>query len=279
MKKIILIIYTSLIIMGCSPQNIEFILDNPTDTAFKTKINDKEYILNAGTYEKISLNPGKQELTDINGKKHTFIVYADSLGGIINPSKSDYIYATIVYAIEGEEDSFGTTEKQIVLNGMKYKGPFDITNNLIIDKNLRKWKFDIHVPLPETIRVYNEKGNIFTKVFTLNEFSSYIRENGIEGIPTEEKNTESIQVISTEFADNVSLLEDSDLKKHLENLIALDNAYGIADQPKEQKRIMSEYKDAWKNYVQYSMENKELIERSPTAKFNYLGRGVLILDE
>ena len=52
MKKIFVTIFTLLMFLGCSIQKGTFILDNPTDTAIKTKVDGKEYNLGAGEYEK-----------------------------------------------------------------------------------------------------------------------------------------------------------------------------------------------------------------------------------
>mgnify|MGYP000735815628 FL=1 len=89
MKKIFVTIFTLLMFLGCSIQKGTFILDNPTDTAIKTKVDGKEYNLGAGEYEKLVLKPGKHTLTDAYGKELSFIVYADSSGGVINPSRSN----------------------------------------------------------------------------------------------------------------------------------------------------------------------------------------------
>ena len=43
-------------------------------------------------------------------------------------------------------------------------------------------------------------------------------------------------------------------------------------------KIMSEYKKAWKNYVQASMKDNSDLELLNELKFNNLGRGVLITE-
>ena len=140
MKKIFVTIFTLLMFLSCSIQKGTFILDNPTDTAIKTKVDGKEYNLGAGEYEKLVLKPGKHTLTDAYGKELSFIVYADSSGGVINPSRSNYIYVSMAYAAEGAGDSFRPMEKDIIINGMSYEGPFDITDDLIVDKNMKNEK-------------------------------------------------------------------------------------------------------------------------------------------
>ena len=91
MKKFFMGIFVMFMVFSCSFQKSVFILDNPTDTAVNVKIDGKEYSLGAGGYEKMNLKPGKHTLTDSQGKEYSFIIYADSKGGIINPTRSDYI--------------------------------------------------------------------------------------------------------------------------------------------------------------------------------------------
>ena len=68
-------------------------------------------------------------------------------------------------------------------------------------------------------------------------------------------------------------------KKYAEEMSALDKAYAAATEGKEQKRIMAEYKKAWKNYVQASMDDNSDLELLGELKFNNLGRGVLIIEK
>ena len=280
MKKFFMTIFVLLMLFSCSFQKSTFILDNPTDTAIKAKVDGKEYNLSAGEYEKIVLKPGKHTLTDISGKETSFIVYADSKGGIINPTRSDYIYVSMAYAVEGAADSFRPMGKDVIVDGMKYEGPFGMENDLIIDKNLKSWKYDIHTPFPETIYINdrNSKGNIFTKIFTQKEFLDFTAGMGITGVPAsgaEMKKTEEKSAVP-EY--KVPPFKNSDVKKYAEKMVALDKAYATAVNAGEQKKIMSEYKKAWKNYVQASIDDNSDLELLNELKFHNLGRGVLITE-
>ena len=280
MKKIFMTIFVLLMFFSCSFQKSTFILDNPTDTAIKVKVDGKEYNLSAGEYEKLILKPGKHTLTDISGKEVSFIVYADSKGGIINPTRSDYIYVSMAYAAEGAADSFRPMGKDVIVDGMKYEGPFGMANDLIIDKNLKSWKYDIHTPFPETIYTSdrNSKGNIFTKIFTQKEFLDFTAEMGISGVPADGDEMKKTEEESAAPEYKVPPFKNPDMKKYAEEMVALDKAYATAINAGEQKKIMSEYKKAWKNYVQASMDNNSDLELLNELRFNNLGRGVLITE-
>ena len=280
MKKFFMIIFMLLMVFSCSFQKGVFILDNPSDTAIKVKIDGKEYNLGTGKYEKLTLKPGKHTMTDSEGKEVSFIVYADSKGGVINPTRSDYIYVNMAYAVEGAGNSFRPMGEDIIVNGLKYEGPFGMVNDLIIDKNFKGWDYDIHTPFPEKIYTSdgNSKGNIFIKIFTKKEFLDFAEEMGIVGTPEsggEVKKTPEKPAVS-EY--KVPPFKNPDVKKYAEEMVALDKAYATAINAGEQKKIMSEYKKAWKNYVQASMDNNSDLELLNELRFNNLGRGVLVTE-
>ncbi len=280
MKKIFITIFILLMFLSCSHQKNTFILDNPTDTAFKTKIDGKEYNMGAGEYEKLVLKPGKHTLTDTDGKEVSFIVYADSKGGVINPSRSNYIYASMAYATEGSGDSFRPAGEDVILDGLKYEGPFGMTNDLVIDKNLKNWEYDIHTPFPETIYTNdrNSKGNIFTKIFTQREFLDFMTDMGVQGIPAAEDEMKKTAEEPAVPEYKVPPFKNPDVKKYAEEMVALDKAYATAEKAGEQKKIISEYKKAWKNYVQASMKDNSDLELLKELKFNNLGKGVLVTE-
>jgi hypothetical protein len=280
MKKIFIIIFTMLIVLGCSSKKSTFILDNPTDTAINVKLDGKEYKLNSGEYASLTLAPGKHTLTEADGKEISFIVYADSKGGVINPTKSDYIYVSIAYAAEGAGDMFRPAGEDIIVNGLKYEGPFGITDDLIIDKNMKDWKYDIHTPFPDTIytRDRNSKGNIFTKIFTQKEFLAFVNEMGILGTQAEESQIKKDKAEKPAVEYKVPPFKNPKVKQYAEEMSELDKAYATAVKAGEQKKIMSEYKKAWKNYVQASMEDNSDLELLNELKFNNLGRGVIIIE-
>ena len=67
-----------------------FYLDNPTDKNIKITLDSKVYNLKPKTYEVLNLKMGQHiaELSD--GTKVYFKIFANSKGGIINPSGATY---------------------------------------------------------------------------------------------------------------------------------------------------------------------------------------------
>ena len=283
MKKYFITMISLIFIVGCSISSPTFFLDNPTDTTIQVEIDKIKYVIEPNKFEKLRLKAGEHNMKLSNGKEVKFIVYSDSKGGVINPTQSDYIFVHIAYAVKGQEKSFRPMGKNITIDGIEYDGPFGITNDLIIDKNARQWKYDIHTPFPdkETTSDRNTKGNIRTEIFTKNEFINFFEtETSTQGYHEANKVSSEKPALEEEKETLISEapnFKSPEVKKYAEEIVNLDKEYGVTVNPGRQRKIRKEFKKAWKNYVEALMKSDSSdLELSNKFGMNNLGRGVII---
>ena len=105
MKKFLLILL-SIFFISCDIKNSHdnehiFYLDNPTNKNIEITLDSKLYKLKSKTYEILNLKMGEHiaELSD--GTKVYFKVFANSKGGIINPTGATYTIDFIRYQSSG----------------------------------------------------------------------------------------------------------------------------------------------------------------------------------
>ena len=283
MKKYFITIILLIFTVGCSISGPIFFLDNPTDTTIQVEIDKIKYVIEPNKFEKLKLKAGAHNMKLSNGKEVNFIVYSDSKGGIINPTQSDYILVHIAYAVKGQEKSFRPMGENVIIDGVEYDGPFGIANDLIIDKNTKQWKYNIHTPFPdkETTSDTNTKGNIRTNIFTKNEFINFFEaETGTQGYHEANKVLSEKPVLEKKkevVISEVPNFKSPEVKKYAEEIITLDKEYGVTENPGRQRKIRSEFKKAWKNYVEALMKSDSSdLDLSNKFATSNLGRGVIV---
>ena len=283
MKKYFLTLILLVFAVGCSLSTPDFILDNPTDKAIEVEIDGKKHVIEPNKFEKLKLKAGKHNMKLSDGKDINFIVYSDSKGGVINPTRSDYIFVHMAYVVKGSEKSFRPAGEDIIIDGIEYNGPFGLANDIIIDKNVKNWKYDIHTPFPkkETTSDKNSKGNIRTKIFTKSEFINFFEEETrTQGYYDANKiiSDKPVLIDAAETATSeVPNFKNPEVKKYAEEIMSLDKEYGVTDNAGRHSKIRKEFKIAWKNYVQALMKSDSSdLELSNIFSTSNLSRGVII---
>ena len=137
MKKFLLLLlpifFISYVIYSDTDNKHIFYLDNPTSKNIEITLDGKLYKLKSKTYEVLNLKTGEHiaELSD--GTKVYFKIFANSEGGIINPTGATYTINYIHY--------------QSSRISVEWQEPEDITlptyNDFIIDKNYIAWEYNI----------------------------------------------------------------------------------------------------------------------------------------
>ena len=241
-----------------------FYLDNPTDKNIKITLDSKVYNLKPKTYEVLNLKRGEHiaELSD--GTKVYFKIFANSKGGIINPSGATY---TINY--------FRYQNPRICVD---WSEPEDTVlptfDDFIIDKNYMAWEYDIFeevtresMPkkLSPEVDIY-----VFTKIYSPSE----------KDIDYDiEKPKANLPKIDSDY--NIPNNEDKTFQNYIKQIIDLDKAYKDTDDAKKQKKILKEYdkiaKIIWSDYsksniVLGSYDNVDL----KALNLKSLDRGVII---
>ena len=167
MKKIFLLLlsvfFISNSLFAATDGKHIFYLDNPTNKNIEITLDSKLYKLKPKTYEVLNLKIGKHiaELSD--GTKVYFKIFANSKGGIINPTGATY---TINY--------FRYQSPRICVDWRDPEGTVLPTfDDFIIDKNYIAWEYDIFEEatkesMPKKLSP-NEDIHVFTKIYSPSE--------------------------------------------------------------------------------------------------------------
>ena len=242
-----------------------FYLDNPTDKNIKITLDSKVYNLKPKTYEVLNLKMGQHiaELSD--GTKVYFKIFANSKGGIINPSGATY---TINY--------FRYQSPRICID---WSEPEDTVlptfDDFIIDKNYMAWEYDIFeevtresMPkkLSPEVDIY-----VFTKIYSPSEFKDVDYDI--------EKPKANLPKIDSDY--NIPKNEDKTFQNYIKQIIALDKAYTDTNDAKKQKKILKEYdkiaKIIWSDYSKYNITEGSYDKVNLKAlNLKSLDRGVII---
>jgi len=190
MKKFLLILL-SIFFISCGIKNSNdnehiFYLDNPTNKNIEITLDSKLYKLKQKTYEILNLKMGEHiaELSD--GTKVYFKIFANSKGGIINPTGATYtIDNSIRYQSPRVCVDWAEPESTIL----------STIDDFIIDKNYIDWEYDIFEEatyesmskkLSSNVDIY-----VFTKIYSPSEFKDVNYD--IEKLKIEKEQKESLR--------------------------------------------------------------------------------------
>ena len=258
-----------------------FYLDNPTDKNIKITLDSKVYNLKPKTYEILNLKRGEHiaELSD--GTKVYFKIFANSKGGIINPSGATY---TINY--------FRYQSPRISVD---WREPEDTVlptyNDFIMDKNYIAWEYDIfeevtYESMPKKLHP-DEDIHVFSKIYSPLEVKEpdYIQGKAIEVYNFKKSDIDmenpKVNLPKLDSDYNIPNNDDEAFQNYIKQIIALDKAYMSTNDAKKQKKILQEYdkiaKIIWSKYsksniVQGSYDNVDL----KALNLKSLDRGVII---
>ena len=258
-----------------------FYLDNPTDKNIKITLDSKVYNLKPKTYEILNLKRGEHiaELSD--GTKVYFKIFANSKGGIINPSGATY---TINY--------FRYQSPRISVD---WREPEDTVlptyNDFIMDKNYIAWEYDI---FEEVTRESMPKKlhpdvdiHVFTKIYSPSELKEpdYTKEKPIEVYNFKKSDIDmenpkaNLPKLDSDY--NIPNNDDEAFQNYIKQIIALDKAYMNTNDAKKQEKILKEYdkiaKIIWSKYSKSNIVEGSY-DKVSLKKLNLksLDRGVII---
>ncbi|MBF1207505.1 MAG: hypothetical protein HXM11_01170 [Fusobacterium periodonticum] len=258
-----------------------FYLDNPTDKNIKITLDSKVYNLKPKTYEVLNLKRGEHiaELSD--GTKVYFKIFANSKGGIINPTGATY---TINY--------FRYQSPRISVD---WREPEDTVlptyNDFIMDKNYIAWEYDIfeevtYESMPKKLHP-DEDIHVFSKIYSPLEVKEpdYIQGKAIEVYNFKKSDIDmenpKVNLPKLDSDYNIPNNDDEAFQNYIKQIIALDKAYMNTNDAKKQEKILKEYdkiaKILWLEYPKYnivqgSYDNVDL----KALNLKSLDRGVII---
>lgn len=287
MKKIFLLLlsvfFISNSLFAATYDKHIFYLDNPTNKNIKITVDSKVYNLKPKTYEVLNLKMGEHiaELSD--GTKVYFKIFANSKGGIINPTGATY---TINY--------FRYQSPRISVD---WREPEDTVlptfNDFIIDKNYIAWEYDIFEEvtkesMPKKLPP-NEDIHVFTKIYSPSEVKEpdYTKGKAIEVYSFKKSDIDmknpkaNLPKIDSDY--NIPNNDDKAFQNYIKQIIALDKAYMDTNDAKKQKKILKEYdkiaKIIWSDYSKYNIVQGSYDKVDLKAlNLKSLDRGVIITE-
>ncbi|MEJ6455698.1 hypothetical protein LH399_02965 [Fusobacterium nucleatum] len=287
MKKIFLLLlsvfFISNSLFAATDDKHIFYLDNPTNKNIKITVDSKVYNLKPKTYEVLNLKMGEHiaELSD--GTKVYFKIFANSKGGIVNPTGATY---TINY--------FRYQSPRISVD---WREPEDTVlptfNDFIIDKNYIAWEYDIFEEvtkesMPKKLPP-NEDIHVFTKIYSPSEVKEpdYTKGKAIEVYSFKKSDIDmenpkaNLPKIDSDY--NIPNNDDKAFQNYIKQIIALDKAYMDTNDAKKQKKILQEYdkiaKIIWSNYSKYNIAQGSYDKVDLKAlNLKSLDRGVIITE-
>lgn len=285
MKKIFLLLlsvfFISSSLFAATYNKHIFYLDNPTNKNIEITLDGKIYKLKPKTYEVLNLKMEEHiaELSD--GTKVYFKIFANSKGGIINPTGATY---TINY--------FRYQSPRISVD---WREPEDTVlptfNDFIIDKNYIGWEYDIFEEvtkesMPKKLSP-NEDIHVFTKIYSPSEVKEpdYTKGKAIEVYSFKKSNIDmenpkaNLPKVESDY--NIPNNDDKAFQNYIKQIIELDKAYKDTNDAKKQKKILQEYdkiaKIIWSNYSKYNIAQGSYDKVDLKAlNLKSLDRGVII---
>ena len=285
MKKILLLLlsvfFISNSLFATTNDKHIFYLDNPTNKNIKMTLDNKVYNLKPKTYEVLNLKMGEHiaELSD--GTKVYFKIFANSKGGIINPTGATYTINYIRYA-----------SKRICVD---WKEPEDIIlpafNDFIMDKNYIDWEYDIfeevtYKSMPKKLHP-DEDIHVFAKIYSPSEVKEpdYTKGKAIEvyNFKKSDIDMENLKAKLPKIDSNYNIPNNDDkaFQNYIKQIIALDKAYMNTNDAKKQKEILEKYdkiaKIIWSKYSKYNISQGSYDKVNLKAlNLKSLDRGVIV---
>ena len=270
MKKFLLLLlpifFISYVIYSDTDNKHIFYLDNPTSKNIEITLDGKLYKLKSKTYEVLNLKTGEHIVELSDGTKVYFKIFANSRGGIINPTGASY---TI-------DDSIRYQSSRVCVEWQEVENTvLSTVDDFIIDKNYIAWEYDIfeeasnesmQKKLSPEVDIY-----VFTKIYSPSEFKDI--DYNIE------KPKANLPKIDSNY--NIPNNEDKTFQNYIKQIISLDKAYKDTNDAKKQEKILKEYdkiaKILWLEYPKYnivqgSYDNVDL----KALNLKSLDRGVII---
>ena len=258
-----------------------FYLDNPTDKNIKITLDSKVYNLKPKTYEVLNLKMGEHiaELSD--GTKVHFKIFANSKGGIINPSGA--IYTINYFRYQSPRISVDWREPEDTV--------LPTYNDFIMDKNYIAWEYDIfeevtYESMPKKLHP-DEDIHVFSKIYSPLEVKEpdYIQGKAIEVYNFKKSDIDmenpKVNLPKLDSDYNIPNNDDEAFQNYIKQIIALDKAYMNTNDAKKQKKILQEYdkiaKIIWSKYSKYNIVEGSY-DKVSLKKLNLksLDRGVII---
>jgi hypothetical protein len=250
--------------------SIDFLIDNPTDSALIVSIDNRTHLIKPHTGKEITLDAGKHTLVSPATGKIAFVVYASTRGGIINPSFSSYVLYSEVYAVDTKASKgFAPGSREIEIDEVVFEGPFTLHDDLFIEDS---WSYGVYEKLPEEIAVYGtDKGNIKNKIFAKDDFVRYFEEStGSQGrFKKLAKKTPPTKAHYPSF-DALPVFDNPEMEDAAKDMKSLYQRYLAAVKPAEQFHLSQSYAKSFDPIMKVMMSKDIDLDQKDRERYNSL---------
>ena len=180
MKTLYLTPLALALLAGCSATPKAFEIDNPTAAAMAVELDGHVQQIPAHSSLPVSLQPGAHTLRSPALGEINFVVSRSDQGGLINPTRSEYVIARGLDAAHAPALSrFNDQTDAVTVNGTLYQGPYRSSRDLVI---ARSWRAGVHEAPPVGTSSANP-ALTDAKIFAATDFESFYRDS-VEGPST-----------------------------------------------------------------------------------------------
>ena len=198
MKKIkySLILACSITLCSCfnGPTSQVRLIDNPTANEIKLVIDGKDVVIPANSNIKYTFEYGKHNLA-YNNESFDIVVKPVKFDGtgIINPTQSNYMLHTFIYATDNTSDE--TFDKlyektlnkvDVIIDGeqVQIELPVKVVNDFFIEDEDNRWDYSIDEKIPDEISEKLNKNQSYQarkiKMYRESEYLKFLKEDWLE---------------------------------------------------------------------------------------------------
>ncbi|ELY4598554.1 hypothetical protein [Cronobacter malonaticus] len=256
MLKKVLLLGTCLALTACfgGGDSKEFLIDNPTGKPLAISVDDQKITVPAEKSQTIKLDAGQHTLTLENGDKVKFSVFSamprSGVSGLINPTRTRYIYVIQKYLAEGVTPSSENGDVHtLTIDGQTVTGPFeDMGSGLFIDNFTKEWELNPTEPFPESMSS-TSADNYKTKLFRLEEFKDYYNNQFSPSV----EYTENMRITESRYQppEITAQFTSPELQQNLNEATKIYNDFIHAESAGDQKDLLKAFdkqnREKWRN--------------------------------
>ncbi|HGJ5859563.1 MAG TPA: hypothetical protein ACHBX6_07655 [Arsenophonus nasoniae] len=226
----------------------KFYISHNNKDALYFKIDNHPVKLVQGEIKQVDLASGKHTIEYPIGEKTEFIIYPGNQGGIINPTQQYYYAYSSVFKEIISNQLLSLKYNQIVVEGIKVKGPILSSNALLIDNNVFKCDYPIGASFLNVLALNKSKqsdNHVETKCFTKEEFIDFLSVVGskVNNIQIVDKglNEQNTVTHSFEYALPIAHFNNYSLQSYANKIVEIVDNFKNISNVESKAQLYEEY--------------------------------------